>query len=62
MRYPKPEEWPGLIEEFRASGLQHKEFCAKHDISVDTFRYWLYRDKSRSKSTPTRVQRFLPVE
>jgi hypothetical protein len=60
MRYPKPEEWIGLAEEFRSSGLQQKEFCAKQDISLNSFRYWFY--KMASKSSPTRVQRFVPVE
>src|SRR4051812_44760169 len=62
MRYPTPAEWPGLVEEFRASGLQQKEFCAKQDVSLYTFRYWRYRlEKKSSNSTVTRVQRFLPV-
>lgn len=62
MRYPKPEEWTPLISEFRASGLQQKEFCAKHDLSISTFRYFLYKDSAQtSKPTATRVQRFLPV-
>jgi hypothetical protein len=63
MRRPGPEEWLKLIEEFRASGLQQKEFCAKHDLSLSTFQFWLYRKSRRSsdsesKSRPT----FLPVE
>jgi hypothetical protein len=63
MRRPGPEEWLKLIEEFRASGLQQKEFCAKHDVSLSTFQFWLYRKSKRSsgsesKPTPT----FLPVE
>jgi hypothetical protein len=63
MRRPGPEEWLKLIEEFRASGLQQKEFCAKHDLSLSTFQFWLYRKSKRSsgsesKSRPT----FLPVE
>jgi hypothetical protein len=63
MRRPGPEEWQKLIEEFRASGLQQKEFCAKHDVSLGTFQFWLYRKAKRSsgsesKSAPT----FLPVE
>ena len=43
MRYPTPAEWLILLEEFQGSELQQKEFAAKQDISLGTFRYWLYR-------------------
>jgi len=36
MRYPKPSEWPDLISEYRASGLQAKEVAAKHDLALST--------------------------
>jgi hypothetical protein len=64
MNYPKPDEWLVLIDEFRKSGLQQKEFCAKKDVSLNTFRYWLYekREEKRSERIANRVQRFLPVE
>ena len=55
-----------LVEEFRDSGLQQKEFAVRHDLHLSTFQYWLYRgSKTRpkpmqivSKSSPT----FLPIE
>src|SRR6185295_15401481 len=58
MRRPGPKEWRQLIEELRASGLQQKEFCAKHDLSLGTFQFWLYKKAKRSsgsesKSAPT---------
>ncbi len=63
MRRPGPEEWLKRIEEFRASGLQQKEFCARHDLSLSTLQFWLYQKSRRgsgseSKSMPT----FLPIE
>jgi hypothetical protein len=63
MRRPGPDEWLQLIEVFKQSGLQQKEFCAKHDVSLSTLQFWLYRKSKRtsgsaSKSTPT----FLPIE
>ncbi|MCP3105421.1 hypothetical protein LZ198_41820 [Myxococcus sp. K15C18031901] len=30
------------MEEFVASGLQQKEFVARHDLSLGTVQYWLY--------------------
>lgn len=47
MRYPTPAEWLKLLEEFQTSPLEQKEFAAKHDISLGTFRYWLYRRAKR---------------
>lgn len=63
MRRPGRDEWLQLIEEFKRSGLQQKEFVAKHDVSLSTFQFWLYRKSklhsgSQSKSSPT----FLPIE
>lgn len=63
MRRPGPDEWQRLIEEYRQSGLQQKEFCAKHDLSLSTLQFWLYKRSKRSsglasKSTPA----FLPIE
>jgi len=62
MKYPKPSEWPELIAEYRASGLQAKEFAAKHDLSMSTLNYWLYKNSKRSQSTQNRLQRFLPIQ
>jgi len=31
MKFPKPTEWPALIDEYKQSGLSQKEFVAKHD-------------------------------
>jgi hypothetical protein len=61
MRYPSPTEWLKLIEAFRESGLQQKDFVAKHNVPFNTFQYWLYR-----KAKPVRIEsgsspKFLPV-
>ena len=62
MKYPKPQEWEQLVEEYRKSGLQQKEFVAKHDVSLNRVRYWLYRGSKglqiKSESSP----KFLPVQ
>lgn len=62
MRRPGPDEWLKLVSEYETSGLQQKDFCAKHDVSLNTLQYWLYRrpKKSGSESGPT--TKFLPVE
>jgi hypothetical protein len=62
MRHPTPTEWIQLLSEFKTSGLSHKEFVAKHDISFSTFQYWLYtRSKKASGSSPRFSAKFLPV-
>jgi len=40
-RRPSSEEWIALLAEFEQSGLQQKEFCAKHDLSLAAFQYWI---------------------
>lgn len=58
MRYPTPTEWLKLVEEFREGELEQKEFAAKKDVSLNTFRYYLYK---ASKKVQTVSNRFVPV-
>jgi len=59
-----------LVAEYVTSGLQQKEFCAKHDVSVNTLQYWLYKRARRSgsksglesNSESGSTTKFLPVE
>ncbi|MCP3104554.1 IS66 family insertion sequence element accessory protein TnpB [Myxococcus sp. K15C18031901] len=67
MRRPNPDEWPKLVEEFEASGLQQKEFVAKHDLSLGTLQYWLYKKRKKrglraSDLAAESVAAFLPLE
>jgi hypothetical protein len=66
MKHPSPEQWQELVEEFRSSGLQQKEFAAKHELHLSTLQYWLYRgSKTRSKSlqiTSKSSPKFFPIE
>lgn len=51
------------MAEYERSGLQQKEFVAKHDVSLSSFQYWLYKqNKSASKFDVKPRQRFLPVQ
>jgi len=61
MRRPGPDEWTKLVAEYEASGLQQKEFCAKHDLSLNTLQYWLYRKSRKSKPESGSATKFLPV-
>jgi hypothetical protein len=66
MKHPTPDQWRELVAEFHESGLQHKEFVAKHDVHLGTFQYWLYKNARErrnaaqivSKSSP----KFLPLQ
>ena len=52
-----------LIAELEQSELTQKEFAAKHDVSLSTLQYWLYkRARSRSNFDVNSRQRFVPVE
>lgn len=66
MYFPKPDEWPAVIQEFHDSGLTQKEFCAKKDLAFGTFHYQLYKRLKRTnieaKSKAIRSQHFVPIE
>jgi hypothetical protein len=51
-----------LVSEYEASGLQQKDFCAKHDVSLSTLQYWLYKRTKRSGSESNSTTTFHPVE
>ena len=69
--------WSAILADFQRSGLTHVQFCQLRDLSVHSFRVWLYRLRPglpprRSRSirraiTPTPVSvktdppAFLPV-
>jgi len=62
-RRPSTEEWIALLAEYEQSGLQQKEFCAKHDLSLSAFQYWMYRKAKRhSESAPKISESFVPFE
>lgn len=61
MRRPGPDEWMTLLAEYESSGLQQKEFVEKHQLSLSTFQYWLYRKSKTVQAMSNTRQRFLPV-
>ena len=67
MRRPNPDEWPKLVADYEASGLQQKEFAAKHDLSLGTLQYWLYKKSKKRGLRPSELAAesagaFLPLE
>lgn len=61
MRFPNESEWLSLVAEFPASGMTVKEFVAKHDVSKNTFEYWMYRKSKKVRSESVAETKFLPV-
>ncbi len=51
--------WQAIINEFRQSGLTQAEFCRQRDLSLQTFRKYLYGSRPVAKTTP--VVEFLPL-
>jgi hypothetical protein len=62
MRRPGHDEWLKLVSEYETSGLQQKEFCAKHDVPLNTLQYWLYKRSKKSGSQSGLATKFLPIE
>ena len=51
------------MAEFEQSGLQQKEFCAKHDLSLAAFQYWMYRKAKRHSESAAKISdSFVPIE
>ena len=52
-----------LISEYEGGELEQKEFAAKHDVSISTLQYYLYkfRKESSIRSSESRAA-FLPIE
>jgi hypothetical protein len=63
MRRLGSDEWRRLVAEYETSGLLQKEFAAKHDVSLATFQFHLYKfrklNTSRNSDSSTA---FVPVE
>ncbi len=55
----KSEHWQAVIEQWKASGLTQKQFCAKEDIKVATLHYWI--KKFRTDSSVSVEPAFLPI-
>jgi len=53
------QEWFSLIDSFEISGLTHSQFCQSRQLSVHSFRAWLYR--IRKLKEQTELPQFLPV-
>ncbi len=51
--------WQAIIDEFRQSALTQAEFCRQRDLSLQTFRKYLYGSRPVVKTTP--VVEFLSV-
>ena len=62
MRTPGAEEWKQLIATYELSGMSQKDFVARHQLSFNTFQYWLYRKTKQVRSESGSEQKFLPVE
>lgn len=62
-RRPGASEWEALLVEYRQSGLSQKEFVAKHDLSLSTFQFWLYKQSKRKSVLDSNSSAsFVPIE
>ena len=51
-RRASADERSRLVSLFRASGLSQADFARRHGLKLGTFRQWLYRKDSKSKTLP----------
>jgi hypothetical protein len=43
--------WSAILADFHRSGLTHVEFCRRRQISVHSFRHWLYHRRPDLRPT-----------
>ena len=56
----KIQLWEELLSTQAASGLNKKDFCAAHQLSLGTFYYWQKRLRSSESSVSEGFQRLQP--
>ncbi|GAB6172669.1 hypothetical protein JCM15765_21470 [Paradesulfitobacterium aromaticivorans] len=52
--------WGARFEEYRASGLSAKAWCAAHDVKPERLWYWL--KKIEGKTHSVELTRWLPLD
>jgi hypothetical protein len=60
MQRKTSQAWRELIENWKASGLTQKAFCAQQSIAYSGFHYW-FKKFREDKSLPTSGSGFVPV-
>ena len=50
-RSRKKERMYALLEEWKQSGKQQKDFCRDHDIPLYRFQYWRRKQKREAEAT-----------
>ena len=55
----KSEQMSELIKKWRACGATKKAFCARENVNIHTFTYWI--DKERVVTEPTGFVAVLPA-
>jgi hypothetical protein len=51
-RHSREVYWTAILADFRRSGLTQDEFCRRRQISLHSFRHWLYRRRPDLPTTP----------
>lgn len=63
MKKSERENWQremfALIKNWQDSGINQRDFCKRHDITIYTFHYWLRKYKQEYSSSE---KGFIPVE
>ncbi len=63
MKKDERENWKlemfSLIKKWKKSGINQRDFCDQHDLSIPTFHYWLRKYKHIHTSSENG---FVPVE
>ena len=54
---PRHDYWSAVVAQFNRSGLTQADFCRTRDLSVNSFRQWLYRLRHSTPATDRRRTR-----
>ncbi len=56
----RKEQWLKHLDTWKASRLSASKYCIENDLNKNSFRYWIDRDKGKSKRKKSFVKLNIP--
>lgn len=57
----KTQHWQNIIDQWHASGLTQRQFCAEHNIKISSFGYWSKKLRQSQSELEQKSSGFIPV-
>ena len=56
----RKDQWLKHLDTWKSSGLSASKYCIENEINKNSFRYWIDRDKGKSKRKKSFVKLNIP--